>query len=216
MRVRGAVLITLTLCAVASAGAFLLPPAFERVPGDPLPADSAVTLGPVHADGEALFASVSVSAGWTRLGTGPFLPGDRATLVSPDGAYRVELELVPTAENEESGEEVVPGDAAESLQGQLDKAEWSRESLASGNEVRYTTILDGADAVTVAIVDSPTGMAAASVSGGAPAQRARLLLVAAAPSSDASRYRTVTADLVSSAVFSIDEPPPSPSKEVQP
>ena len=198
MRVRTVVLIAVSVgaaAAAAAAGAIFLPPALAQVPSDPLASDAVITLGPVDAGGEAVFATVWVAAGWTRIGTGPFLPRDRATLVSPDGAYRLQLELDPGSTLK------LPDDDLEKL---LDAAVWSDETLQSGNDVRYTTVVDGDEAVTVAVIAPPAGTPST--------EEGRLVLVAAAPSADAERYRTITAAFVSSSVFNVDEPPEKGSR----
>jgi hypothetical protein len=211
MRVRTVLLVPLPVLAAAAAATLLVPPALAQVPSAPLSAQSTLTLG---EGGQ--FASVTLSAGWTRIGTGPFLPADRATLVSPDGVYRVEVELVPgaTAEAEESGDGDVPGAAGTEVGDRLDDAPWSTESLLAGGRVRYAGYPEGGNAVTVAVVDPPADIATASAGNGAPPAAARLVLIATAPAGDAPRYRTVTADLVSSAVFSA-EPPGRPTAEAR-
>src|SRR5829696_9160659 len=93
MRARGVVVVTLSVVAVAFGAALVLvPPALAQVPAATLVSESTVVLGPV--DGDGAFAMVTLSAGWTELGMGPFLPGDRVSFVSPDGNYRVDFELV--------------------------------------------------------------------------------------------------------------------------
>ncbi|WP_210480989.1 hypothetical protein [Naasia sp. SYSU D00948] len=212
MHRRGAAIVTVILCVAVGAAAFAVPATLAQVPSSPLASDSAVTLGPVNVDGEPLYASVTLSRGWTRIGMGPFLRDDRASLVSPDGAYRALLELVRVARADDAGD-AVPGDAAGELESRLASATWSTEALASGSEVRYTTLADGEDTVTVAILDPPDGVLTGS--GASSPQRAHLVVVAAAPSADADGYRTVTADLISSAVFSLSHPSGTPTEDVQ-
>lgn len=199
-RVRVVVVLGLLVCiAAAVVAAILLPPALAEVPNDPLRADTEVRLGPLASDGEQVSATLVAEKGWTRIGTGPFLPDDRVNLVSPDGRYRVEVELVPAGGSGAKPDESVPGDAAGKHAGKLRSASWSTETLASGNSVRYTTVTEGGEAVTVAVVapaaadDADTG----TVPG--------MVLVASVPAADAPLYRTVTADLVSSAAFSVGQ-----------
>src|SRR3954466_14156623 len=141
MRVRRVVLVALPAVAAASATLILLPPALAQVTRSPLHSDSVISVGPDRQG--AGFASVSVSAGWIRTGTGPFAPGDRASLVSPDGVYRVELEIVGAPSDSPhspgDGGGPVPGDAASRLRSRLETAAWSTETLASGNDVRYAS-----------------------------------------------------------------------------
>src|SRR4051794_33904131 len=189
MRVRRVVLVALPVAA-ASATLILLPPTLAQVAVSPLDSDSVISVGPAEAG--AGFASVSVSAGWIRTGTGPFAPGDRASLVSPDGVYRVELEIVgtPSDSPHSPGEDglAVPGDAASRLRSRLETAAWSTETLASGNDVRYASLVDGANTVTVAVVAPPGGTLASPDAGTASPEPVRLLLVATAPARDAARY----------------------------
>jgi hypothetical protein len=200
-RVRVVVLLAVLVCLAAGAGAaILVPPALAELPNDPLRADTEVRLGPLDSGGDPVSAAVSVGKGWTRIGTGPFLPDDRVNLVSPDGRCHVQVELVPGGSRAAEQGRAAPGDAARKYAEKLRTASWSTETLTSGNTVRYTTIPDGGEAVTVAVVD-PT----ATVGGGDADTRppAQIVLVASAPADDAPLYRTVTADLVSSAAFSL-------------
>ncbi|WP_210506119.1 hypothetical protein [Naasia sp. SYSU D00057] len=211
MRVGRILLVTLPVAGVLAGALLLVPPALAQVPSAPLASDSTFTLGARDGTG---FVSVTLSAGWTRIGTGPFLPDDRATLVAPDGVYRVELELVPGSPSTPDGADSVPGQVGKELAAVIDAASWSTETLLAGNEVRYTSCPDGGDAVTVAIVDPPRALTAAHGTGTVP-DDVRFVLVASAPADEAPRYRTVTADLVSSAVFSRERPAPSPIGEPQ-
>jgi hypothetical protein len=199
--VRRVVLVALPVLATASAVVLLVPPALALAPSPPLAAESGISVGTAHRQ-----ATVTVSAGWTRIGTGPFLPGERTTLVSPDGAYRVELELV-TGVSAAGGSDPVPGSFAEKVGGRLDRVAWSTETLAAGTRVRYASFPDGGDVVTVAVVEPSSALPAESPGG------VQLVLLAAAPADDAARYRTVTADLVSSAVFASPSRDGSPSEE---
>jgi hypothetical protein len=210
MRARGAVVVALsTIAALSAVALILVPPVLAQVPGPPLEWKSTVVVG--LAGGDATVAGVTVSAGWTKIGMGPFLSGDRVTLVSPDGVYRAEFELVAGQHRTASNGDEVPGDTTKHLVRRLRAAAWSTESLRSGNQVRYATVLDGGTAVTVAVVDpSPDALPASHIASDAPD---RLVLVASAPTTAAARYRTVTADLVSSVAFHDRRPRPAPSED---
>lgn len=181
----------LVLGLAAGAGYFLVPPWLATVPGDPVASATTVVVTADEPTGEVAApssASVEVSAGWTPIGIGPFLPTDSAVLVSPDGDYRAQLEITDAA----GADDVTPGDSTDHLDG-LATAAWSHESLDSGCSVRYTTVQDGEDAVTVAVVSPPAD------AGGDT--EARLVLMGSVAAGSADLYRTVTADLVISARF---------------
>lgn len=184
----GAVVVALGVAAAVAVLA--LPPVLAETPRERF---GATTLARVHDDTAS--ASVELSAGWLAIGVGPFLPTDRARLVSPDGAYRLELALLPTAEAS-----VDPLLALLDEQGLTDAvaaAAWSTEGLTSGSSVRYTTVEQGEESMTVAVVTTPD----------VPASR--LVILATTDLTDAARYRTVTADLVGSAVVARTEKPAS-------
>ena len=103
------------------------------------------------------------------------------------------------------GSHEVPGDAAEHLEGRLQSAAWSTETLTSCNSVRYASVRNGGDSVTVVVVD-PLQAPPADVGGDADPPH-RLVLVSTAPVTTAAEYRTVTADLLSSIVFTDRRPP---------
>lgn len=188
----------LVLGIAAGVGWFLVPPWLATVPGDPIASATTIVVtadeptdgstGAAAGSSAPASASVEVSAGWTPIGVGPFLPTDSAVLVSPDGAYRAHLEITDAGADSDA----TPGDSTDHLDG-LATAAWSRESLDSGCSVRYTTVQDGEDAVTVAVVSPPPG---------APGDAdARLVLTGSVAADAADLYRTVTADLVTSARF---------------
>jgi hypothetical protein len=197
-------IVALVLGLAAAAGAVVVPPWLATIPADAYTATTRVTVvdtalqqddptAPPTASGStgraSSTASIEVSAGWTPIGVGPFLPDDRAELVSPDGAYRARVELTGPI----TADDPTPGDSTDHLEAALGAAVWSRESLDSGCTVRYTTVEDGTDAVTVAVIAPPAGAT------GEP--EARLVLVGTVDADDAVAYRTVTADLVTSARF---------------
>lgn len=191
LRVAGVIagITALALGIAAAVGYFLVPPWLATVPADPVTTTMriAVTAENEPGVGRPASASVEVSAGWTPIGVGPFLPTDVATLVSPDGAYRAQLEITDASADTEP----TPGASTDHLDG-LAAAVWSHESLDSGCSVRYTTVHDGSDAVTVAVVTPPPGDGDAD---------ARLVLLGSVAATTADLYRTVTADLVISARF---------------
>ncbi|AXH37022.1 hypothetical protein DVJ78_17795 [Humibacter sp. BT305] len=188
----------LVLGIAAGVGWFLVPPWLATVPGDPIASATTIVVtadeptdgstGAAAGSSAPASASVEVSAGWTPIGVGPFLPTDSAVLVSPDGAYRAHLEITDAGADSDA----TPGDSTDHLDG-LATAAWNRESLDSGCSVRYTTVQDGEEAVTVAVVSPPPG---------APGDAdARLVLTGSVSADAADLYRTVTADLVTSARF---------------
>jgi hypothetical protein len=155
--------------------------------------DSEPTATDAGASGRGI-ASVIAAAGWVELGVGPFLPDETVTLLSPDGVYRAELGATTSAPDEALPALLARHDLASAAA----SAGWSEETLTSSLVVRHTELDLGADTVTVAIVSPSAAALVPSTS---------LLLVATVPTTDAARYRTVTADLLSTAT--LDTPVPA-------
>jgi hypothetical protein len=133
-------------------------------------------------------ASVMAGTGWVELGVGPFLSDDTVTLLSPDGVYRAELSATTSTPDEALPALLARHDLASTAA----TARWSEEMLTSSLVVRHTELDLGADTVTVAIVSASAAALVTSTS---------LLLVATVPTAEAARYRTVTADLLSTATL---------------
>lgn len=154
--------VVVALLVVASAVAlWWLPPVLAETPRERLTAPTAVSVQ--DASGRA---GVEVAAGWVPLGVGPFLPGDTATVLSPDGVYRAELGLAHLSGTDDSAiasalsallvahdlTDVPAGsDAASTTEGPASALRWSEETLISGITVRYADIVRGDTTFTVVL-----------------------------------------------------------------
>jgi hypothetical protein len=210
--------LALLLGAAAALSLWLLPPVLASTPRERLTAaDSTVTVHDATTS-----ATVTLGEGWLLLGVGPFLPTDAQTLVSPDDAYRLVLTLEPAARPSDAAAPASPvGLDPEALDALLARtggatttdaastdaastetsssggagviAQWSHETLSSGATVSYADVVHGDRTTTVALV-APAGL---------PPGAHALALVATVTTADAARYRTVTADLASTAALTL-------------
>ncbi|WP_440710608.1 hypothetical protein [Herbiconiux sp. YIM B11900] len=178
--------LVLVLGAAALSALWWLPPVLAETPRERLLTDTAIVLTPAATTppptptpaptgGSAAANSVTVlaEAGWVVVGVGPFLPADRAVLLSPDGVLRVEtiaLHVSP-AVGAVTADDVAPiaaptdadqaalaavlagsGAAGDGEQPDLAAAAWSAETLASGATVRYAELATGAEITLVALL----------------------------------------------------------------
>jgi len=178
-------------------------------------------------------ANASIGAGWLALGVGPFLDPSVAVFVSPDDAYRADLALLPlrgTNPDDALATYLAAHDLGDASAG----AAWSEETLTSGLTVRYADVAQGADTITVAMIEQPAAEADPSATtgpdpvadpsastdpptaeaGATPATHATtapavVILRATVDSADAARYRPVTADLAASVTLTTTMGPAS-------
>ncbi|NQX33377.1 hypothetical protein [Herbiconiux sp. VKM Ac-2851] len=210
--------LALLVGAAAALALGLLPPVLASTPRERLTA-SATT---VTVHDATTSATVTLGEGWLLLGVGPFLPTDAQTLVSPDDAYRLVLTLEPAARPFDATAPTSPvsldpedldallartGGATSTNAGPADAAstetssssgagvntEWSHETLSSGVTVSYADVVQGDRTTTVTLV-APAGL---------PAGAHALALVVTVTTAEAARYRTVTADLASTATLTL-------------
>ncbi|QJU53175.1 hypothetical protein SCB71_07760 [Herbiconiux sp. KACC 21604] len=212
-RARVAVIVSLAVVVALAAGAafalWWLPPVLAETPRERLVAATTVTV----FDDEGS-ASVVLEPGWLAIGVGPFLPTATATLESPDDAYRAtfglsspeefdaaalldSLGFEEVAATSGAAEPATPGATPPATPGATppavpDELAWSEETLTSGAVVRYADVVRGDTTVTVASVSAPADD---------PHRSVLLTLVASTPTANAARYRTVTAQLLSSVTF---------------
>ncbi|GAA2224125.1 hypothetical protein GCM10009851_04330 [Herbiconiux moechotypicola] len=181
--------VVVMLGAAAAVALWLLPPRLAEQPRERFTATTTV----VVTDGTTgASASLEFDAGWLAIGVGPFLPHDRATVVSPDGAYRAELSLAPAGAFDAATTLQALGLGDEDEQARWETAGWSTETLPDGVLVHHAELTRGTETLVVAWATPAAADPAEGTTGSAPA----LLLTARVPTDVADDYRTVTAALL--------------------
>lgn len=210
----------LLLGAAALSGLWWLPPVLAETPRERVLTDTALVLSPAvpspstsssPAAGAAapISATVTAGTGWVIVGVGPFLPADRAVLLSPDGVLRIEATAVATTgATAEAGQAVLEdvlaasGTFADGEEPDLSAAAWSDETLASGAVVQYAELARGSETILVAVL-RPAASASQALS--ADQTGIALALLAAAPTDRSAAYRATIADLLATTTFSAPE-----------
>lgn len=147
----------------------------------PLSAYPATTYGSdtsIRLEDGTLTVDLPVGKSWTRLGVLP--PSDEAELVSPDGRYSLEVQLLPA---HASSQEALDA-AADASEDGATASFWKSERSTTGVVARHREVVDGDWTKTVIGITRPDGTA--------------LVLTARTLTTDADRYRALTASIVGS------------------